>query len=119
MAAMPASEIRSRWSAETAPTSAASSAPPQELSWSACSFGTRPASLSRQQDPSPFRDAKRRLLHEDVAESRRPFGGDGRDHFVDDEIEICRAACAVLHRYGVGAEEGGDDAGRPDEPSDR
>src|ERR1041384_1236050 len=39
---IPSSEIRSRWSADAAPTSAASSAPPPGLSWSAWSFGRSP-----------------------------------------------------------------------------
>ena len=41
-AAIPPGVMHSRWSAEAAPTSAASSAPPQALSWSAWSFGRRP-----------------------------------------------------------------------------
>ncbi len=77
-AAIPASSTRSRWSAEAHPVSAASCAPPEAPSWSACRRGTRPrcaaASRIRRDSSAVNAPSSRNTSHETASRSRATVG---------------------------------------------
>ena len=105
---MPSSEIAPRWSADSAPTSAASCAPPESSIWSACRRAARPSSLRAHQQPARVVDLEHAALAEDVADVRDALLGDARQLLVDDAVEVGRGGVrpvAELGRDGVRAEE--------------
>jgi len=89
MAAIPVSEILTRWSAEMAFTFAASS-----------------------QNAFALRHGKNVLLAEDVAENRQFFFRDPGNHFVHQQIHVFLAFVLVFIGNLVGAQEGGNNSQR-------
>ena len=111
---MPVVDGVARWSADAAPSSAASSAPPDGASSSAWSRGARP-SRGRLEDPPRLVGAEHALLAEHVAEPRPAVGRDARQLLVDDVPDVGLGAVrpgAELGRHGVGAEARRDDVDR-------
>ena len=83
-ASIPASDGVARWSADAAPSSAASSAPPDGASSSACSRGRQPVAGRGLEDPPRLVGAEHAALAEHVAEAGPAVGGDAGQLLLDD-----------------------------------
>ena len=93
MAATPASSRYSRWSADKAPNSAASAAPPWLESCSAWSFTGRPSACAVDR------------IGQSLAVHRRQLG-------QADLVDVALLVVAGFGRQGVGAQERGHDPDR-------
>ncbi len=108
--AMPSSEMAMRCSADTAPTSAASSAPPWETNSSAWILILKPAAVAASTSRRVSSIEKTPGSREDVEE----LGQAARVRIsgmigVDEEADVVLALVPVLGRDLVGAHEGRDD----------
>src|SRR3954468_9277753 len=106
-ASMPGGETAMRWSAERAPSSAASSAPPESANSSAWRRGARqwrtPASRTRRdsaagKNPPPQKTAP---------EAGQPGLGRGRDDLVADQVDPAPAVLPIFRRKLVSGQQGG------------
>ncbi len=105
IAAIPASEMCSRWSALSAPISAASSAPPQLLSWSACSLAASPARRPAVRILRACDAAECGLFHEDITAGGELFLPHRRNYPFDQERHIPFGIALELGRYNMRSEE--------------
>ena len=85
MRRMPSADACTRWSADTAPTSAASSAPPKGTISSAWIFGRHAGRQARLQHPARLFHGEDALLAKDVAKLGAAGLRHDRDHLVDDQ----------------------------------
>ena len=99
IAAMPASEMHSRWSAETAPTSAASSAPPHGAELVGVELGPQPVPPSRPAGSGGPRDGEGRSpprRHRRTAPARRAATAESSRRST--RLDVLLAAVAKFRR---------------------
>lgn len=103
---MPASEAYRRWSADSAPSSAASSAPPRETDFVSVSFNRKAVPFGCLKQAAGLFDRENALFAKKTSQhsASSPSRTRGK-HFTNQEVDVFVASSCIFFREGHGRRE--------------